>query len=313
MPRSLKLPLLKPDPDLSLQRKPEWLRVRVPGGGDFPRLAKLFTSLNLHTVCESAMCPNMAECWGHGTATFMILGDVCTRSCGFCAVKTGRPLELDLDEPSRVAEAVQTLGLHYAVITSVNRDELADGGAQVFVATVREIRKRCPRTKIELLIPDFMGNWDALASVVGAGPDVLNHNIETVQRLYPWMRPQAKFQRSLELLRRAKTLCANRPTKSGLMVGAGETWDELLEAMGQVAATGCNILTLGQYLRPSREHHPVFKYYHPNEFGALKRRGLEMGFQHVESGPLVRSSYHAWEQAESLARAAPANKALLEY
>lgn len=299
MHRTLKkLPLLQPEHDLIRERKPPWLRVKVPGGGEFPRLYKLFTSLDLHTVCESAHCPNMAECWAHGTATFMILGDICTRSCGFCAVKTGKPTGLDWDEPRRVAEAVKAIELEYVVITSVNRDELDHGGAPIFAETVKQIREKCQGTRIELLTPDFQGNWDALATVVDAGPDVFNHNLETAPRLYPWMRPQAKFDRSLELLQRVKTLSPNMPTKSGVMVGAGEEWDELLDCMEQIADTECDILTIGQYLRPSMNHHPVFRYYTPDEFAELKRLGLEMGFGHVESGPLVRSSYHAWDQTK---------------
>ncbi|MBI2191923.1 MAG: lipoyl synthase [Planctomycetes bacterium] len=305
MSRTLKLPLLQPERDLSRERKPDWLRVRFPGGGEYPRLASLFTRLRLHTVCESAHCPNMGECWAHGTATFMILGNVCTRSCGFCAVPTGRPQGLDLGEPARVGEAVESLRLDYVVITSVNRDELPDGGASLFAATVREIRRRCSQTRVELLIPDFMGNAQALAEVIEAAPDVLNHNLETVPRLYPWMRPQAKFTRSLELLRRAKAMAPGLPSKSGFMVGAGEAMKELLDAMGQVADTGCDILTIGQYLRPTKEHHPVFKYYHPDEFDEIRRRGLAMGFRHVESGPLVRSSYHAWEQAKAMENSDP--------
>ena len=297
----MNLPILQsPIMDLSRQRKPPWLKVRLPGGGDSPKLHKLFTSLKLHTVCEEAHCPNQAECWAHGTATFMILGDICTRSCGFCAVKTGRPLELDWDEPRRVAEAVAAINLQYVVITSVNRDEVEHGGAPIFTETVRQIREMSPGIQIELLIPDLKGNWDALKTIIESGPDILNHNLETVPRLYPWMRPQAKFERSLELLRRSKQFDASMPAKSGVMVGAGEEWDELLEAMKQIADTGCDILTIGQYLRPSQRHHPVYRYYHPDEFEKLRDLGSEMGFGHVESGPLVRSSYHAWDQTQSL-------------
>ena len=297
----MNLPVLQsPIMDLSRQRKPPWLKVRLPGGGDSPKLHKLFTSLKLHTVCEEAHCPNQAECWAHGTATFMILGDICTRSCGFCAVKTGRPLDLDWDEPRRVAEAVAAINLQYVVITSVNRDEVEHGGAPIFAETVRQIREMSPGIQIELLIPDLKGNWDALKTIIESGPDILNHNLETVPRLYPWMRPQAKFERSLELLRRSKLFDDSMPTKSGVMVGAGEDWDELLEAMQQIADTGCDILTIGQYLRPSQRHHPVYRYYRPDEFEKLRDLGHEMGFGHVESGPLVRSSYHAWDQTQSL-------------
>ena len=298
-----KLPAVQGEPVSG--RKPEWLKVRVPGGKEYARLRGLFTSLHLHTVCESAMCPNQGECWRHGTATFMILGDTCTRSCRFCAVRTGRPATADDDEPRRVAEAAKALGLQYVVVTSVNRDDLPDGGAGLFVMTLQEIRRHCPGAKVELLVPDFQGNPEAIAAVVHAGPDVLNHNVETVPRLYKELRPQAKFGRSLELLYLAKQLCPAMPTKSGIMVGAGEEWEELVDCIRQISETKCDILTIGQYLRPSTHHHPVMKYYHPGEFVELKRIALDFGFKHVESGPLVRSSYHAWEQSLALEEKRP--------
>jgi lipoic acid synthetase len=276
--------------------RPPWLKVRAPGGPNYLGLKGLVDDLNLHTVCESARCPNIGDCWERRTATFMILGDVCTRSCGFCAIKTGRPQGLDLDEPYRVAEAVRHLGLRHAVITSVNRDELDDGGASIFAATIRAIRERCPQTSIEVLIPDFEGNWDALGAVMDAGPDILNHNMETIARLYRVVRPQAKYPRSLELLRRARELAPHVLTKSGMMLGVGEELAEIRLAMADLRAVDCDILTLGQYLRPSLKHIPIIRYVSPEEFALLKGEGLAMGFQHVESGPLVRSSYHADEQ-----------------
>jgi len=277
--------------------RPEWLRVRAPGGPNYRDLKGLVGDLRLHTVCESARCPNIGDCWERRTATFMILGDVCTRSCGFCAIKTGKPLELDLEEPERVAEAVSALNLRHAVITSVNRDELPDGGAAIFASTIRAVRKRCPRTTLEVLIPDFKGVWSALAAVMEAGPDILNHNIESIARLYYCVRPQAKYDRSLELLRQAKEMAPSVLTKSGMMMGVGEEDAETMQSMADLRAADCDILTLGQYLRPSPQHIPVRRYVPPETFAALKRLGLEMGFRHVESGPLVRSSYHADEQA----------------
>ena len=252
--------------------------------------------LNLHTVCESARCPNIGECWNSGTATFMILGDVCTRSCGFCAVKTGRPEGLDTEEPQRVAEAVQTMGLRHAVVTSVNRDELPDGGARIFAETICAIRRLCQNTKVEVLIPDFQGNWRALRVVIEAAPDILNHNVETVPRLYKTMRPQAKYDRSLSLLKRAKAMEGDMPTKSGIMVGAGETSAEVRQTIRDIADCKTDILTIGQYLQPSDQHVPVARFYHPDEFLDLKQFALTLGFRHVESGPLVRSSYHAADQ-----------------
>jgi len=276
--------------------RPDWLRVRAPGGPNYRDLKGLVDDLRLHTVCESARCPNIGDCWERRTATFMILGDICTRSCGFCAIKTGRPIGLDLDEPERVAEAVATLDLRHAVITSVNRDELPDGGAAIFAATIRSIRDRCPETSIEVLIPDFKGVWPALERVMEARPDILNHNMESIERLYYYVRPQAKYDRSLELLRRAKAMAPGVLTKSGMMLGVGEEDEEIVQSMTDLRSVDCDILTLGQYLRPSAQHIPVRRYVPPETFAALKRLGLEMGFQHVEAGPLVRSSYHADEQ-----------------
>jgi lipoic acid synthetase len=276
------------------QRKPEWLKARVPGGENYSRLKTLIDKSRLHTVCEEARCPNMGECWNSGTATFMILGDVCTRSCGFCAVKTGRPEFLDKDEPRRVGEAVEIMKLRHAVITSVNRDELFDGGAQLFADTIKEIRSRVPACRIEVLIPDFVGSEQALNIVLDAQPDILNHNTETVPRLYKTVRPQAHYNRSLELLFRAKQ--KGFLTKSGLMLGLGETIDEVIDTMSDLREVECDILTLGQYLQPTQSHLPVERYVRPEEFAMLKQRGLEMGFRYIESGPLVRSSYHAAEQ-----------------
>jgi lipoic acid synthetase len=260
-------------------------------------------TLDLHTVCESARCPNMGECWEHGTATFMILGDICTRACGFCAVPSGKPVgPPDEEEPFRVAEAVARMGLRYAVVTSVNRDDQPDGGSQIFARTIQEIRNRVPGCRVEVLIPDFRGNWEALNAVLAVKPDVLNHNTETVPRLYRQVRKGAVYERSLELLRRAKETHPDVPTKTGLMLGLGEEPEEVLETMRDLAAQGTDILTLGQYLQPTREHLPVIRFVHPDEFAEYKRRGEEMGFKHVEAGPLVRSSYHAFDQAESAIR-----------
>jgi len=286
-------------PAAGRRRRPPWLKVRAPSGPNYQDLKTLVSDLRLHTVCESARCPNIGDCWERRTATFMILGDVCTRSCGFCAVKTGRPEGLDLDEPERVAAAVARLQLRHAVITSVNRDELPDGGAHIFAGVIRAIRARCPKTTIETLIPDFQGNWEALATVLEAGPDILNHNLETIARLYRVVRPQAKYARSLELLAWAKALSPAVVTKSGMMLGVGETRDETREAMADLREANCDVLTLGQYLRPSLQHIPIRRYVPPAEFDALRREGLAMGFRHVESGPLVRSSYHADAQAAS--------------
>ncbi len=283
-------------PSVRRRRLPEWFRVPAPGSEGYRALKNLMRGLNLHTVCESARCPNIGECWNSGTATFMILGDVCTRSCGFCAVKTGRPESLDTEEPKRVAEAVQTMGLRHAVVTSVNRDELPDGGARIFAETICAIRRLCRHTKVEVLIPDFQGNWQALRVVIEAAPDILNHNVETVPRLYKTMRPQAKYDRSLALLKRAKAMARGMPTKSGIMVGAGETPTEVRQTIRDIADCKTDILTIGQYLQPSAQHVPVARFYHPDEFLDLKQFALTLGFRHVESGPLVRSSYHAADQ-----------------
>jgi lipoic acid synthetase len=274
-----------------LLRRPEWLKARVPAGENYARLKKIIDIRKLHTVCEEARCPNMGECWDHGTATFMILGDICTRNCGFCAVKTGKPTGLDAEEPYRVAEAVKLLGVRHAVITSVNRDELYDGGAQIFAETIRQIRTTTPDTKVEVLIPDFKGDEFNLNIVLDVFPDILNHNVETVPRLYPTVRQQADYQRSLELLDRAKR--RGFITKTGLMLGIGERTEEVIEVLKDLRGINCDILTLGQYLQPTKEHLPIERFINPNEFKMLKEIGLGMGFGYVESGPLVRSSYHA--------------------
>jgi lipoic acid synthetase len=280
--------------------RPDWLRVKFFGGENYQELKHIMRTLGLHTVCESARCPNMGECWEHRTATFMILGDICTRSCGFCAVPSGRPAgPPDEDEPFRVADAVERMGLRYAVVTSVNRDDQPDGGAHIFARTIEEIRRRVPDCKIEVLIPDFRGDWSALEIVLAARPDILNHNTETVPRLYRQVRKGAIYERSLELLRRSKQAFPGIPTKTGMMLGLGEEKNEVLATMEDLAAQGTKILTLGQYLQPTREHLPIVRYVHPDEFAQLKILGVAMGFQHVEAGPLVRSSYHAFEQAES--------------
>lgn len=275
-------------------RKPDWLKVKLPTGKPYQRLKSLIEDHDLHTVCESAACPNRGECWARSTATFMILGNVCTRSCGFCNVATGRPNELDLKEPKRIAEAVEKLDLRYAVITSVNRDELEDGGASIWAETIRLIKQHCPTTKVEVLIPDFCGNWEALAQVLEAGPDLLNHNTETVPRLYRMVRPQGKFDRSLELLERAKA--AGFTTKSGLMMGLGEEDDEVLEVMRAWRAVNLDLVTLGQYMQPTEKHLPVNRWVTPETFNRLQEHGMAMGFKNVFAGPLVRSSYHAEEQ-----------------
>ena len=273
--------------------RPEWLKVRLPTGPTYENLRRLMRSKELHTVCEEAHCPNMAECWGAGTATFMILGDTCTRSCGFCAVKTGRPGVVDAEEPRRVGEAVAQMALGHAVVTSVNRDELPDGGAEIFAETIREIRRQSPGTSVEVLIPDFVGRPESLDAVLAARPEILNHNVETVPRLYPRVRPQARYERSLEVLRRTKQRAPDLVCKSGIMVGLGETRDEVLATMRDIATQGTDILTVGQYLRPSPLHLPIERYWTPSEFDDLRDAGMTMGFRHVEAGPLVRSSYHA--------------------
>ena len=275
--------------------RPPWIKARAPIGEGYERLRSLMRGLDLHTVCEEAHCPNIGDCWNRGTATFMILGDVCTRACGFCAVKTGLPrLPPDPGEPQRVAAAVARMGLRHAVITSVNRDDQKDGGASVFAACVRAIRERLPGCSVELLVPDFKGDPAAVQAVIDCRPDILNHNTETVPRLYRQVRPGARFERSLDLLGRASA--AGLLTKSGIMVGLGEEWDEVVETMRRIRAAGTHILTVGQYLRPSPEHLPLVRYYTPAEFERLRDLGREMGYRHVESGPLVRSSYHAEEQ-----------------
>ena len=278
-------------------RKPSWLKMKMPGGEEFSRLLKLVNDENLHTVCQSAKCPNMGECWAAGTATLMILGDVCTRSCGFCHIATGRPPTLDLDEPVRVGRAVATMKLGHAVITSVNRDELPDGGAAVWAETIRQIRLQSPGTSIEVLIPDFCGDWDALQQVLDAKPDILNHNIESVPRLYRIVRPQAKYRRSLELLQRAKA--QGFVSKTGMMLGIGEEGHEIDAVLDDLVSIGCDILTLGQYLQPTAKHLPVMRWVHPDEFASWKERGELKGLRHVESGPLVRSSYHAEKQVQA--------------
>ena len=287
-------------PPVGTHPRPDWLRVRFPGGERYQELKRTMRTLELHTVCESARCPNMGECWEHGTATFMILGDICTRACGFCAVPSGKPAgPPDEEEPFRVAEAVANLGLRYAVVTSVNRDDQPDGGARIFARTIEEIRRKVPDCRVEVLIPDFRGNWDALETVLAASPDVLNHNTETVPRLYRQVRKGAVYERSLELLRRAKQGQPELPTKTGLMLGLGEERQEVFDTMRELAAQHTDILTLGQYLQPTREHLPIVRYVHPDEFAEYRILGERMGFKHVESGPLVRSSYHAFDQAES--------------
>jgi lipoyl synthase len=280
------------------------LKVRAPGSPRYLRLKGLMRELNLHTVCEEAQCPNIGECWNHGTATFMILGDVCTRACSYCAVSHGRPSAVDTAEPSRVADAIRTLDLDYVVITSVDRDDLPDGGASIFADTIRETRARLSACRIEVLIPDFQGSEAALRTVLDARPDILNHNTETVPRLYRMARSGGRYARTLELFERSRQYAPDIPTKSGVMVGLGEELDELIATLQDLRRVGCGILTIGQYLRPSAAHAPMARYYHPDEFHELKERALEMGFVHVESGPLVRSSYHAHETADAYAAAA---------
>ncbi|MBM3761143.1 MAG: lipoyl synthase [Acidobacteria bacterium] len=276
-------------------KRPEWLKAPAPVGENYRDLKQLVTDLKLHTVCESAACPNIGDCWNRKTATFMILGNLCTRRCGFCAVQKGAPLEVDHDEPRRVAEAVSRMGLKFAVITSVNRDDQPDGGAGIFAATIRAIRERIPGCGVEVLVPDFQGSREAIDIVLEARPDVLNHNTETVPRLYKQVRLGARFERSLEMLAYAKQKSPEIPTKSGLMLGLGETLDEMRDVMRQLRAHQVDIVTLGQYLRPSSKHLPIVRYVPVEEFAALRQFGVELGFRHVESGPLVRSSYHADE------------------
>ena len=295
----ISLPLLEtplhPNP-----RKPDWLKVRAPGGPRYIRLKGLLREWNLHTVCEEAHCPNIGECWEDLTATFMILGDVCTRNCGYCAVAHGRPVWEDREEPERVAGAVKALGLEHVVVTSVNRDDLADGGAAVFAATVRAIRREAPGCRVEVLVPDFQGSAEALQTVLDARPDILNHNIETVARLYKVARHGGRYERSLELFRRARRAAPDLLTKSGLILGLGEEHEELLATLSDLRAADVNILTLGQYLRPSPQHLPIARFYRPDEFRELAEEGARLGFAHVEAGPLVRSSYHAKRQVAGI-------------
>lgn len=281
------------------KQKPDWIRIKLTTGENYSEIKDMMRSKTLHTVCEEARCPNIYECWANRTATFMILGDICTRACRFCAVNTGMPTELDLQEPERVAEAAERMGLRHCVVTSVARDDLNDGGASIFAETIRAIRRRLPLCSVEVLIPDFMGNWDALKLVMDAKPDILNHNVETVERLSDRVRAKAKYERTLELLKRAKEMQPNIPTKSSIMLGVGEEWDEILQTMDDLRAVDCNIMTIGQYLQPTKKHLYVEKYYTPEQFAELKNEGLKRGFSHVESGPLVRSSYHAHEQVQS--------------
>jgi lipoic acid synthetase len=283
--------------------KPEWLRVRAPGSPRYLRLKGLMRELDLHTVCEEARCPNIGESWNRGTATFMILGDVCTRACAYCAVAHGRPAPADPAEPARVADAVHQLGLTHVVVTSVDRDDLADGGASIFAETIRHTRERAPQCRVEVLIPDFQGDEAALHTVLDSRPDILNHNTETVPRLYRMARSGGRYERTLELLDRSRRYAADVPTKTGLMVGLGEEHAELVATFEDLRRVGCQILTVGQYLRPSVAHAPMTRYYHPDEFLELKRIALDVGFAHVESGPLVRSSYHADETAKAYDRA----------
>jgi len=299
MPRRARLPEEQPTPG----RKPDWLRVKLTQNEQYWRIKALMRGQALHTVCEEAMCPNLGECWGRGTATFLLLGDICTRSCRFCNVKTGRPLPLDEDEPRRVAESVQEMQLRHVVLTSVDRDDQPDGGAHIFANTIREIRRLQPGCTIEVLIPDFKGSRQALAMVMEARPDILNHNIETVPRLSRWVRPQARYERSLDVLRMARELAPTVLTKSGLMVGLGETWDEVLAVMDDLRGVQVDILTIGQYLQPTKAHLPVARFYTPEEFKQLADEGYARGFKWVESGPLVRSSYHADGQARLIERA----------
>ena len=291
---------MKPLPILeeARPRLPQWFKVRPAIGPRYRGMKALLSELKLHTVCEEARCPNIWECWNRGTATFMILGDICTRSCGFCSVVTGRPQSLDREEPERVARAVAALGLRHAVITSVNRDELPDGGSIIFFETIKKIKEKIPHCRIEVLIPDFKGDFEAQTHVFRARPDILNHNTETVARLYSSVRPQGKYSWSLDLIQRAKA--AGLMTKSGLMLGLGESLDEIRQTMSDLTEAGCDILTLGQYLQPTLRHLPVVRYYPPEEFSSLREEGLRVGFRHVEAGPLVRSSYHAEEQLKGV-------------
>jgi lipoic acid synthetase len=294
----LELPVMPNRAKADVSRKPEWLKINMQTNPEFVELKKLMRDKGLHTVCEEARCPNIFECWNRRTSTFMILGDICTRACGFCAVNTGVPTGLDLEEPERVADACVIMNLKHVVVTSVARDDLLDGGAAIFAETIRAIRRKIPTTGVEVLIPDFQGNWDALKVVMEAEPDVFNHNVETVRRLSDRVRSKAKYERSLEMLRRAKELKPNISTKSSIMVGLGETLEELYATMDDLLANKVDIVTFGQYLRPTKKHLAVERFYHPSEFDHLRDAGLARGFAHVQSGPLVRSSYHADEQSE---------------
>jgi len=281
------------------ERKPPWLKVKAPGGPNYVRLKQLMRELDLHTVCEEAHCPNVGECWDHGTATFMILGDVCTRNCAYCAVTHGRPPSYDITEPDRVASAIAQMDLRHAVITSVDRDDLPDYGAWVFAETIRQIKQRLPGCSVEVLVPDFQGKEASIRAVLEAGPDIYNHNTETVPRLYKRCRPGGRYQRVLEIFRASKRIAPGIPTKSGMILGMGETIEEVLVVMQDLRDVDVDILTVGQYLRPSSAHIPLDRYYAPEEFRQLREAGMEMGFRHVEAGPLVRSSYHAWEQVQA--------------
>ena len=292
----------EPADQLTRGRRPDWLRVRMPDSPGYREIKGMVRGHSLHTVCEEAMCPNIGECWGRGTATFLLMGDTCTRSCGFCKIKTGRPGLLDEDEPRRVAETIALMGLRHAVLTSVNRDEQPDGGAHIFAEVIRQIRLLQPGCSIEVLIPDFQGNWEALQMVMDARPEILNHNTETVPRLYKRVRPQAKYPRSLELLRQAKQMVPDGVTKTGIMVGLGETLEEVVQVMDDLRAVDVDIMTVGQYLQPSRFHLPIERYWTPEEFRIVHQEGMARGFRWVESGPLVRSSYHADGQADQLVR-----------
>jgi lipoic acid synthetase len=282
---------------MPVERRPEWLKVRLPNGPNFRDLVGIMRTQALHTVCEEARCPNIGDCWERRTATFLILGNVCTRHCAYCAIAHGLPTELDVQEPERIAAAVAAMGLRHVVITSVDRDDLKDGGAAMFARTVRLLREQRPACSVEVLIPDFKGDAEALRTVLDAGPDILNHNIETVPRLFRAVRHGGNYRRSLELLARSKAWGSRWLTKSGMMVGLGEDGDEVRQTMRDLRAVGCDIITIGQYLSPGKDYAPISRYYHPDEFAALKQEGLGLGFRHVESGPLVRSSYHADEQA----------------
>ena len=281
------------------ERKPSWLKVKAPGGPKYLRLKHLMRELNLHTVCEEAHCPNVGECWEHGTATFMILGDVCTRNCAYCAVAHGRPPKYDIDEPVRVADAIGEMQLRHAVITSVDRDDLPDFGAYIFAETIRQIKQRLPDCSVEVLVPDFQGNEDSIRAVLEAGPDIYNHNTETVPRLYKRCRPGGRYERVMQIFRTSKRIAPDIPTKTGIILGMGETLEEVELVMRDLRAVDVDILTLGQYLRPSADHIPIDRYVTPEEFRQLREIGMNMGFKHVESGPLVRSSYHAWEQVQA--------------